>query len=199
MNILAHLVLSGNSEAVLFGNFIGDAIKGKKYLKWEHEIQAGLLLHRSIDSYTDSHEDVLIVRRLLAKELGLYAPIALDILFDYLLSQLWEEFYDFDRTQFIRNSYLSLEKRKHLMPNELSLMFEAMKTQDWLEAYSTKEGIVRAMKGLSKRIKGQPELEKAFEVFEANRNTVILHFRNFYVDLMTHCEQKSREFLSIGH
>ena len=31
MNYLAHLLLSGNDEDVIFGNFIGDAIKGKQY------------------------------------------------------------------------------------------------------------------------------------------------------------------------
>lgn len=197
MNILAHLVLSGDSEGVRFGNFIGDAVKGRHYLDWEHEIQAGLRLHRAIDSFTDTHEEALIVRRILAQELGLYAPIALDILFDYLLSELWEEFYDFDKAEFIRNTYEQLEKRKNLMPDNISLMFEAMKNQDWLTAYSTESGIRRALRGLSMRIKGNPELEKAFGIFEANRNKVILHFRNFYSDLMSHCEQMKIEFLSI--
>ncbi len=197
MNILAHLILSGDNEGVCFGNFIGDAVKGHDYLDWEHEIQAGLRLHRSIDSFTDTHEEALIVRRILAKELGLYAPIALDILFDFLLSELWDEFYEIDRVEFIRNTYLELEKRKNLMPDDISLMFEAMKNQDWLNAYSTESGIRRALRGLSLRIKGKPELEKAFGIFEANRNKVILHFRIFYSDLITHCEQKKIEFLSI--
>ena len=55
MNYLAHLVLSGKNEEVLFGNFIADAVKGKSYLTWSKNIQKGILLHRFIDHYTDTN------------------------------------------------------------------------------------------------------------------------------------------------
>ena len=55
MNYLAHLLLSGNDEDVIFGNFIGDAIKGKQYQDYSGSIQKGILLHRQIDTFTDSH------------------------------------------------------------------------------------------------------------------------------------------------
>ena len=55
MNFLGHLALSGNDNDVLFGNFIADAIKGKSYLDWPKKVQKGILLHRFIDDFTDTH------------------------------------------------------------------------------------------------------------------------------------------------
>ena len=63
MNYLGHLVLSGDSEDVLFGNFISDAIKGSSYKNWTISIQKGILLHRNIDTWTDSHFEYLNSKR----------------------------------------------------------------------------------------------------------------------------------------
>ena len=55
MNFLAHLYLSGESEAIKTGNFIGDYVKGKKFENYSGDIRNGILLHRSIDNFTDNH------------------------------------------------------------------------------------------------------------------------------------------------
>ena len=48
MNYLGHLVLSGENEDVLFGNFIADVVKGNSYHNFNNSIQKGILLHRFI-------------------------------------------------------------------------------------------------------------------------------------------------------
>ena len=63
MNFLAHLLFSGNQEDVIFGNFIGDAIKGRAHETYSEGIQKGILLHRFIDSYTDTHDYYLESKR----------------------------------------------------------------------------------------------------------------------------------------
>jgi len=63
MNYLAHLLLSGNDEDVIFGNFIGDAVKGKQYQDYSPQIQKGILLHRQIDTFTDAHPVYLQSKR----------------------------------------------------------------------------------------------------------------------------------------
>ena len=55
MNFLSHLYLSGESEGLLIGNFIADSLKGSAFNTFSPEIQKGILLHRKIDTYTDSH------------------------------------------------------------------------------------------------------------------------------------------------
>ena len=84
MNYLAHLVLSGKNEEVLFGNFIADAVKGKSYLTWSKNIQKGILLHRFIDHYTDTNPHYLAGKRRFYEKFPKMGGIINDILYDYL-------------------------------------------------------------------------------------------------------------------
>ncbi|MCF6366953.1 MAG: ACP phosphodiesterase [Bacteroidales bacterium] len=92
MNFLAHIYLSGNDDDIKFGNFIGDWIKGKKFNKYSPDVQKGIILHRHIDSYTDSHPIVResIVR--LRPAYGKYAGVAVDILYDHFLAANWPDY-----------------------------------------------------------------------------------------------------------
>ncbi|MCU0362399.1 MAG: ACP phosphodiesterase [Bacteroidales bacterium] len=55
MNVLAHIYLSGDSEKIIIGNYIGDYVKGRDYLKYPELVRKGIILHRHIDAFTDSH------------------------------------------------------------------------------------------------------------------------------------------------
>jgi acyl carrier protein phosphodiesterase len=55
MNVLAHIYLSGDSEQIIIGNYIGDYVKGREYLKYPELIRKGIILHRHIDAFTDNH------------------------------------------------------------------------------------------------------------------------------------------------
>ena len=86
MNYLAHIFLSGNNNKMRIGGFIADFVKGSNFKKYPTKIGQGIVLHRQIDTFTDNH---LIVRDLINKmrpEFGRYAPIVLDMYFDYFLA-----------------------------------------------------------------------------------------------------------------
>jgi hypothetical protein len=53
MNFLAHIYLSGESDEIKVGNFIGDYVKGKNWEKYPERSSEAFLLHRKIDSFTD--------------------------------------------------------------------------------------------------------------------------------------------------
>ncbi len=55
MNYLAHAYLSFNDPEILVGNMISDFVKGKKKFDYPTGIQAGIMLHRIIDTFTDNH------------------------------------------------------------------------------------------------------------------------------------------------
>ena len=71
MNYLAHLYLSGDDEAIMVGNFIGDYVKGKSYKNFPADIQKGILLHRQIDFFTDQHLKFREAKKLLNGDYGL--------------------------------------------------------------------------------------------------------------------------------
>ena len=45
MNVLAHIYLSGDSEKIIIGNYIGDYVKGRDYLNYPEQIRKGIILH----------------------------------------------------------------------------------------------------------------------------------------------------------
>jgi acyl carrier protein phosphodiesterase len=54
MNFLGHALLSNKDEGLLLGNMMGDFIKGRLALAaYPKQVQAGILMHRAIDQFTD--------------------------------------------------------------------------------------------------------------------------------------------------
>lgn len=86
MNYLAHIYLSGKSRQMQIGGFIADFVKGNKSNTYQPEIWDGIVLHRKIDSFTDSHPIVREMIDNMRPEFGRYAAIVLDMYFDYLLA-----------------------------------------------------------------------------------------------------------------
>ena len=64
MNFLAHFLLSGDDHDLLLGNLLGDIVKGRveRYVHagTTERIRDGIRLHRTIDSFSDTHP---VVRR----------------------------------------------------------------------------------------------------------------------------------------
>ena len=93
MNFLAHIYLSFENPKILVGNFIGDFVKGKKLELYGDEIQKGILLHREIDDYTDSHPIVLETKKRLRPNYHHYAPVISDVYYDHFLASLWSNYH----------------------------------------------------------------------------------------------------------
>jgi len=87
LNYLAHIFLSGNDSQLQVGNFIGDFVKGKKPDDYPKQIRKGIILHRHIDSFTDSHEVVKETIIFLRPTFGRYSGIVADMYFDYFLAK----------------------------------------------------------------------------------------------------------------
>ena len=81
MNYLAHIYLSGDSDEIMLGNFIGDYVKGNKYLNYPDQVAFGIRLHRRIDLFTDQHPDVRKCIDILRPGYGRYAGIVTDVFF----------------------------------------------------------------------------------------------------------------------
>jgi acyl carrier protein phosphodiesterase len=86
LNYLAHIYLSGAVKQLQIGGFIADFVKGSKAGKHPVGVWNGIVLHRKIDSYTDSHPIVRELVDLLRPEFGRYSAIVLDMYFDHFLA-----------------------------------------------------------------------------------------------------------------
>jgi acyl carrier protein phosphodiesterase len=92
MNYLGHIYLSGENELLMFGNFIADDVKGKKYLEYPSEVQKGILLHRTIDHFTDNNIHWKSIREMLRPVYQRYAGVACDLFVDHFLAVHWNSY-----------------------------------------------------------------------------------------------------------
>ncbi len=116
MNFLAHIYLSGNNEELKFGNFIGDWIKGNKYMNYEGDIRQGILLHREIDGFTDSHPIVDRSVERLRPAYGKHAAVAVDILYDHFLAKNWTDYSEVPLKKFVKEFHRFVLMHFHLLP-----------------------------------------------------------------------------------
>src|SRR6266699_6732444 len=92
MNFLAHLFLAGNTPESLIGNLAGDFVKGQLHERFTPGIRAGIMAHRKIDAFTDTHPHVAAFRRVLIPEHGHYARVIADVFLDHFLSTNWSRY-----------------------------------------------------------------------------------------------------------
>lgn len=193
MNFLAHIYLSGNEEDVIIGNFIADGIKGKRYEKFPPSIAKGILLHRGIDTFTDSHATVHQSTARLHENYSHYSGVIVDILYDHFLAKNWSKYSDEPLDEYVQNFYELLQKNFTTLPVRIQKMMPHMIAGNWLLSYATVEGISNILaqmnvrtKGVSKMNLAVAELEEYYEEFEAE-------FTSFFEELIAFSKQKLSE------
>ena len=192
MNYLAHLILSGKDEDVIFGNFIGDAIKGKQYQNYSDSIQKGILLHRQIDTFTDAHPVYLQSKRRFYKNYPKISGVITDILYDHLLCVEWEKYNNEKLSLFIKKSYDYLDTRIHQMPPRMIPVYTHMRANDWFSRYQTIEGTALSLMQIGKRMGFGSSIGDSVMEFKQNETMFIDEFNAFFHEMSNF----SKEFLA---
>ncbi|MDF1861272.1 MAG: ACP phosphodiesterase [Verrucomicrobiales bacterium] len=186
MNFLAHLHLAEPTPESRLGNLLGDFVKG---LPWDGryspEIWMGIMEHRYVDSFTDSHDAWKQSRNLLPGGLRRYAGIVVDIYYDYFLHLHWEQFSDGVPIEtFIESAHDDLESILSTAPNQAREAIRAMISQRWLTEYASLEGIERTLHRVSHRSPILHSIFDASEVLARHLPKMEQHFLEFYPDLL---------------
>jgi acyl carrier protein phosphodiesterase len=197
MNFLAHLYLSKSNKNILIGNFIADAVKGKKHANYPKEIQAGILLHREIDNYTDNHPIVKKSKRRLHKRYKHYNGVIIDILYDHFLAKNWHTYSEIPLNIYAKNVYSFLHKNTTLFPDKIQKMLPYMIQHNWLATYASKEGIEIILQGMNKRTKGISKMDLAIEDLIVYYKDFENDFTIFFKDLEQFTIEKTTQLLSI--
>ncbi len=150
MNYLAHLHLSANSEPIMLGNFIADAVKGKQLLRFSPGIQQGILIHRAIDSFTDKHELVREGKSRLYPVLGKFAGVGIDLFYDFFLSVYWTRYSMVEKQEFIRHAYRLLVANYPVMPPKMQHLLPFFVVSNWLGKYGTFSGLRQVLRGMGR-------------------------------------------------
>lgn len=193
MNLVMHQLLSFEQKDLQIGNHLGEAVKGKKYLNFPEEIQKGILLHRFIDTFSDSHPKVKNSSSILHQNHSKFSPIIIDVYYDYLLIKNWSKFSDVDFEDFKNNVYKVLQSAEHLYPPSLLRFTRALIDHDWFEMYKTYEGLEITLTNMGKRTKFQNNMHKAIPDLYLNE----AKFESDFLFFMPEIYEACKKFLQI--
>lgn len=191
MNFLAHQFLSFGDRDIQIGNLYGELVKGKAYLEFPERIQKGILLHRQIDSFTDSHPLVKESTSKFHEKYGKFAPIIVDVLYDYYLIRNWGLYSKTDYESFVADCYALFREKLHEFTPELQYVVHHLLQYDWFHNYSNVEGVRETLKGISQRSSFENKIYEATEELEKHDESLDEEFRRFFPDLL----EFSRNFL----
>lgn len=184
MNFLAHFYLSGSSDEMKIGNFIGDFVKGRDYLKYPTDIRQGIILHRKIDTYTDAHPVVRESKSIFYPTYHKYSGILTDIIFDHYLTVHWDEYCNLPFIEYVDGIYVLLKKNMYLLPIEVSTFVSRFVEKRWLDIYCTLDGIERVFEGMVKNTSLPDKTSMAMEVIKINYSYLDEIFKEFFPQLI---------------
>jgi acyl carrier protein phosphodiesterase len=189
MNFLAHIYLSGENDQVKVGNFIGDWIKGNEHKKYPADIQKGILLHRSIDSFTDNHAIVKKSKNRLNDKYHKYSGIIIDIFYDHFLAHNWKVFSDVELVDFTRNLNNCLVSYMSFLPPDIQEFIPKFMKRRWIESYATLEGIEHVLEGMSKHTSLPDKTIDAIDILKREYEELKTEFFDYFPQLVAHVEE----------
>lgn len=184
MNHFAHLFLARPTVESRVGNLLGDFAQGLDVNSLAAPVRAGLINHRKVDAYTDSHPDVIACKRLFSPHRRRFSGVALDVLFDHYLLRHWGTFADTPRQTFIDSVYRDLEAGRHLMPPRMASTTAHMIDNDWFNAYTDLEKIGYALDRIAGRIRFRNDFAGIIEEIRAHDAVLEEHFLSFFPSLL---------------
>ncbi len=161
---------------------MGDFVRNRELGDYPPTVQAGVRLHRLLDTYTDNHQAVRHGMRLLYPAHGKYAAVLIDLFFDYFLARHWSAFGIGDLRAYIDKQYTFLSERSNLMPQRLSQRLPRMIADDWLMSYTTLDGLDRSLAYLMRKVSKPAYLEGATDSLRHHLIPLDRFFLQFFPD-----------------
>lgn len=186
MNFLAHSLLSFNNSPILVGNLIADLIKKKDEKFYSEDILQGVILHRKIDHFTDEHPLIISLLELFYEDHGKYAPVVLDIYWDYYLVQHWTKFSNENISDFTANVYQTITKTLPQIQPSLQNKLKRMVAADFLMSCMDLDRLHRTFMFIEMRTKFESNFDKAAANMEKNNDRLEQVFLPFFEELLAY-------------
>lgn len=151
MNHLAHLLLAGPDPALRAGGFLGDFVRGVLAGERPAAIEQGIALHRHIDATTDRHAAVRACVAEFRPPWRRWAPVAMDVWFDHLLSRRFDTFAGESLETFAIAAHADLDLHRRHYPAPALRFLDRMQAHDLLCAYRERDTIRGVLARLAMR------------------------------------------------
>ena len=151
MNFLAHLYLSPDEAGWLIGSILPDLVRPLKVGELDEQVATGVVLHRHVDAFTDTHPIVHRSKGRIRARHGIYAGILIDLFYDHFLAADWPGYHDQPLDGFSAHVYEQFASHPQLMPPAMHTIVEQMAQHNWLCMYAQIDGIEHVLGRMSDR------------------------------------------------
>jgi len=190
MNFLAHIYLSGDNDLMKIGNFMADGIHGKHFDTFPMEIQKGIILHRSIDTFTDTHPIFRQSTKRLHANYHHYSGIIVDIFYDHFLAKNWNKYSDEKLEDYVEHFYQSLNDNYEFLNEKTQKILPYLIQQNWLLSYQTIEGIENVLVKMDNRMKRDSNMRFSVVELRTYYSEFEEEFTTFFEELIVHSNLK---------
>ncbi|WP_448520368.1 acyl carrier protein phosphodiesterase [Rhodoflexus sp.] len=190
MNFLAHMALAAPDEGLLVGNFIADHVKGNRWQAFAPPVQAGILLHRAIDHFADTHPLTRQSAQRLRPRYRHYAGVLVDIFYDHFLAASWERYMALPLPAFSQGIYALMQRNHELLPPTSRLFLQYAAERDILAAYAEIDVIGRVLQGMARRIARPSGIETGTEELQAHYYNFAAEFSQFWEEIVAFVAEK---------
>jgi acyl carrier protein phosphodiesterase len=194
LNFLAHIYLSFNHPELALGNFIADRIKGKNYSHLPENIQNGIILHRAIDTFTDSHPIPRLSSARLHSNYSHFSRVIIDIYYDHFLARNWNLYHPIPLNEFAEEFYTLLKCNCEYLPNSILTLMPHLFRENWLVSYAELRGIEQVLIGMNRRTRYKSEMDRAIKDLILHYDSFHLEFSTFFEELITFSQEKIQSF-----
>jgi acyl carrier protein phosphodiesterase len=192
MNFLAHSFLTFNDGQIV-GQFLEDFIRNKDRYSFPKDIQDGITLHRSIDTFTDSHPAIHEAKKVFSPLVRLYAGAFIDVSMDHFLA-----------TDLSLNSlkglkehslkvYRVLNENEQFLSENFKKMLVKMEHDDWLYNYREDWGIKFSIQNVLNKAKYLDKDIPVFQAFLDNKEILQKCYNDFFPDLLAHAKAENTQ------
>jgi len=193
MNFLAHMFLTYGDRELTVGNYIADFIRNRDLVLFPDKVVNGVMLHRHIDHFTDTHPEVLKSTRKLRRRHKKYAPVVIDVFYDFILVQHWDKFCKIDLRTFADDIYVVMNQHSEIFPFHLQDITYRMIADDFLLQYGKRSGIEKTFRRIGRRAKFASNFATAFDDLEKNFDEISNGFLIFFPELIAEVQRFMRE------
>ena len=184
MNFLAHLLLAGEDEGLRLGAMLGDFVRGREALsEFGTDVQLGIMLHRHIDSFTDSLPGVRGLLTSLDPPFRRYGGIIIDLALDYELANRWEDYSDLSLEDFDLAVREMLTLHDGQLPDRLKRFMWYADRRGLFAAYQEESEILHSLKGIGHRLTRANPLHRVDEIWSDFEPLVAARFEGVFAEI----------------
>ena len=172
---------------------MADGIRGKDYEDYLPQLKTGILLHRFIDSYTDSHSVFRQSTKRLHANYSHYSGVIVDMIYDHFLCKNWNNYSTEKLNDFVNNFYAALHENYSILTDKTKHLLPYMEQDNWLYNYQFIDKLEVILAQMDYRTKYKSNMRNSIKELEEYYSEFEKEFTLFFEDIRLAAQEKLDE------